>query len=559
MLHESSLQNFSKTTEDLSQTCDKMARTLEDLSKSSTNSSFSAENRSFSDGANDSMNSEVDERTSYQQKEKLIEEIIGQLLIASQKFQKAIKDHERSVHCKRTPQSQKSGSENEETDDDIDSDQASSNTLDNMLKYTKELDASSSQRSSQLDTSSESLSASLSVLVPMSPNVWLKQQRQHLATPQKKADSLPRTFQINAEDEWRNTRPKTIASDKPSRMNGHNQLYETDEDAMTVDCFLPSKKKEQIFAATSMPSLHTMNLHPDCKFYRTSAVRMTFHKMVHTIGMKLSRGRRERVYKVDHDVDCCEASTYTKCNYDTGNDDRLKQWTRPIYRQGSSDLGARIANAQEVSDYADPKVLFPTITPSKKAASLLGIRAFSSASLAKIDTDPQMMKDETKCYEKALKHPEVNTSSATLLKKQTDQETSSNCSADSFYERQFEEVESEFDSIVRETSILHDDAVDFEDTKAIGESFRRYSRVNVNISVHKLIKIPPPVPIKPSNLRSRRSIEKRIALMTPKPKLLTGSFSAKESAVPTRGWVKQVVNKFQSSNTDLNGCLVDFK
>lgn len=52
----------------------------------------------------------------------------------------------------------------------------------------------------------------------------------------------------------------------------------------------------------------------------------------------------------------------------------------PCYKQGSSRLGARLAHAD--SDYADPRSLFPAITPSRKAAAVLGIRACTGSVLS---------------------------------------------------------------------------------------------------------------------------------------------------------------------------------
>lgn len=448
----------------------------------------------------------MDESSSYQQKEKLIEEIIGQLLIASQKFQKAIKDHEQSIRSKRKSTRSPTETYRKTSDTEVETEDEYIDTVD-VLKYTKE-SKDLLKEDSSFNTSSESLSASLHVLIPTSPNIWLKQQSEHLATPQKKADSLPRTFQANpTEDEWRANRPKTIASDKPTQ-----DIKRYEEDDMVSSCFLAARKKQ---IAGSLISLNTTNVHPECKFYRTSVARMTFRKMVYTMGMKLltKRGKNERFYKIDHDV------PKTKCTYKN----EINSQHVPVYRQGSSDLGARIANGKEVSDYADPKVLFPTITPSRKAASLLGIRAYSNNSI-KNETEkvPEECEDEN-CASSGLKN---------------EKDSCSDCSAESFYERKFEEVESEFENAIRETSILAD-SVNAERAQEISESFRKYSQINVNISVHKAIRIPPPVPLKPAVLKRIRNVSAATK---------GGSSPAAECSIPTRGWVKQVVDRFQSGD-----------
>ncbi|XP_065226790.1 rhoGEF domain-containing protein gxcJ isoform X2 [Planococcus citri] len=562
--NDSSLLNLSKTTtptttttptstptkDSASHRLDRLTRqTLENISKLSCSSSNNSvdgtgRNSSISSGSNTTptnfssrddldrscssscvgTESELDDSasSSYQQKEKLIEEIIGQLLIASQKFQRAIKDHQQSVKKTKKLAESVSCEETEEEDDDADLTEDDDEDRDYRLKYTKESNRRRRTSAEVLNTSSESLSASLRQLIPTSPNIWLKQQSEHLATPQKKADSLPRTwFQgtPSEADEWRINRPKTIASDKPTRMK-EAKAFDTED--MTNTCFLAGRNRRTEIA-TSLMSLNTANVHPECKFYRTSVARMTFRSMVQSMGLKLlsKRGKNERrSYTIEHEI------PKPKCTFTSTIDKELI----PTYKQGSSDLGARIAHGKEIPDYADPKVLFPTITPSKKAASLLGIRAYPNES-TKLDEKPigKGGDGDSKAAQKVFS------------KKIDDKEADSDDSAESFYERKFEQVESEFENAIRETSILAD-AVNAERAQEISDSFKKYSQINVNISRHKAIRIPPPVPLKPTALRNRMakaegpSKESRIGIPSP------------ECTIPTRGWVKHVVERFQNAD-----------
>lgn len=611
--NDEGLQNLSKTTEDLSQTCDEMTRTLADLSKSSACSSLissASRNSAHSvdavvhEAVAGSNGDDKERRNSYQQKEKLIEEIIGQLLIASQKFQKAIKDHEISVRAKQQQQQQQQSSmrrysvsdcslpeECHRNNRDYDEDTDEESDGGNLLMYAKESVFSGAQVGgkdvSALDTSSESLSASLNVLVPTPPTVWLKQQAQHLASPShKKADSLPRTFQASAtaEDEWRANRPKTIASDKPTQLKGAGAGDANECCEMRINAFRSLRNKKQETTGSVASSLNatlmttvvaaTATVHPECKFYRTSVTRMTLKRMMRSLSAKLlsRRSKSDRFYKVaqetsrqsekyvkTEDVDCATLTTSNgACDLGSGDVGLVGVTQHVVYRQGSADLGARIANGKEVSDYADPKVLFPTITPSKKAAALLGIRAYSNVSASHANLDEEVLAvEENSAVNETVAQSCASTGIGEGCR---GLRTESDCSADSFYERQFEEVESEFENAIRETSILSDggdtaavdEAIDVDDVR---ESFRRYSQVSVNISVHKLIKIPPPAPVKlTSTVRSNSS--QRRAISTPKVRTgHTSSTKSKrfvmasgESSLPTRGWVKQVVEKFQSSN-----------
>ncbi|XP_026680321.1 uncharacterized protein LOC103510659 [Diaphorina citri] len=67
----------------------------------------------------------------------------------------------------------------------------------------------------------------------------------------------------------------------------------------------------------------------------------------------------------------------------------------PCYMQGSSRLGARIAHCSDSSDYADPRTLFPAITPSRKAASVLGIRACHGSSLSITPPSPAPVRSDS--------------------------------------------------------------------------------------------------------------------------------------------------------------------
>ncbi len=600
------MQNLSKTTEDLSQTCDEVTRTLADLSKASA-SSLATPNRACSGaGASSAPKIESEECGGYRQKEKLIEEIIDQLLIASQKFQKAIKDHELSVRSKqsngiRPHEAGKREYEDDaaETDDETFVDRREANCARGPLKYAKDwANVSSaataaaigtvSDSQSPLDTSAESLPASLNVSVPAtSPNLRLNQRARHPTTSQKTADSLPRSFRINVEevveeeeeeeeDEWRRrrrrrrrgaNRPRTIAAsnNEPTRTSddgvGVSKRYENERrqrqsqpQSMSSTSFLGLASRTKTTTTTqlrlpsrSVCSLNTTNAHPECKFYRTSVVRMTLKKMARTVAAKFlaghHRGGGERFYKIERtDAN----ATATSNRHSSSGDLRCERATAvsssnvvPTYKQGSTALGARIANGNDVSaDYADPKALVPAITPSGKAPSAPSLGPYSdvvtasgAGAVGETDDDVARTSDEDGRGKSV-----------------------SDCSADSFYERRFERAETEFENAVRETTILDDDSFETTSVREVGESFRRYSRINVSISVHKLIKIPPPVPLKPtiSQNSAARFQSRRETGPISRSKNTFSSFATTETetSVPTRGWVKQIVDRFQTSDLD---------
>lgn len=164
-----------------------------------------------------------------------------------------------------------------------------------------------------------------------------------------------------------------------------------------------------------------------------------------------------------------------------------KPLSPPCYMQGSSRLGARIAHCSDSSDYADPRTLFPAITPSRKAASVLGIRACAGstlcvASVNKSEHDGKIQevtsipasKEVEKGKETDKSNPlkQLNESklkelrlklSQTRIDNTTEEDACSVGSADSFYERSFEAMESLVETEFRDSAVFSDQEDAFSD------------------------------------------------------------------------------------------------
>ncbi|XP_034230828.1 uncharacterized protein LOC117639357 isoform X2 [Thrips palmi] len=172
--------------------------------------------------------------------------------------------------------------------------------------------------------------------------------------------------------------------------------------------------------------------------------------------------------------------------------------TTTTYAQGSSGLGARIASLTAESDYANPRLLFQFqhVRPSKKVAALLGVRPDSVLSVASaasaasssnltastsasssdgdktsgfggsvdaaphrpmgltglglpVPAAPLAVPDALADAQDAAEPPATTSSSS------AEDAAGSDCSADSFYERSFEAME----SVLESTDVFRDSAV----------------------------------------------------------------------------------------------------
>ncbi|KAL1458073.1 hypothetical protein WDU94_008248 [Cyamophila willieti] len=299
-----------------------------------------------------------------------------------------------------------------------------------------------------------------------STSLWVKHQA--VSEGNKKSDSLPRSFQIGGTQtpDWSiTTRPITIASDKAQELNLVDmQNYINRAEALCNErrgnCFptnLDDTTEEEMMTSTAELSSHQLYVHPEYRIYKSGLSKTMLRHIVNKISSLRSS--------------------------ETLSDPPPPP--SPCYAQGSSRLGARIAHCADSSDYADPRTLFPAITPSKKAASVLGIRdchgstmslatAPAGTSITKPEdnqetketagekkTNPLKQINETKLNELRLKLSQTrieNNSgvhmSGSESRVKIEEDTCSVGSGDSFYERSFEAMEH-----LTETEIFRDSAV----------------------------------------------------------------------------------------------------
>lgn len=110
-------------------------------------------------------------------------------------------------------------------------------------------------------------------------------------------------------------------------------------------------------------SMQHLNVHPEYKIYRPSVTKATLKHVISSVSSKLAslRVSSEMLDETEMEKRGRLMQALAKLRHRKDEESNL-----PVYKQGSSGLGARIAHG---SDYADPRVLFPSITSSKKAAS----------------------------------------------------------------------------------------------------------------------------------------------------------------------------------------------
>lgn len=514
------------------------------------------------------------------EKKRTLEEIVGQLLMQNREFQRILKkqrhfscrrrtaetsDEEDDYHpkhnrCLRGSRSE-SASVTRQNSGEYDNLQDVWESVQTLEQRKCTLKRAQSFTSHDYESSPEhSLPCSLSRLsldTPTSPAVWLKQQCQHLVTPtSKKSGSLPRSFQLNHAPEWPRTcpeRPITIASDKPQELNLEDMERYMDNEKDSCLTWrhrfpVPDDTTEEDSTTEYVASSQQLNVHPEYKIYRKGLTKAALKLVISSVSNKLAglRSSSEMLNDSDTDKRSKFLHAVNKLKYRKDHDD---DGDLPIYKQGSSSLGARIAHGSETSDYADPRVLFPSITPSKKAASLLGIRPYSVLSLVSNLTSSSDG-DKTSGYGGSI--------ASTIQDSAKKDDHESDGSADSFYERSFEAMESVMDS-----EIFRDSAV-FSDPEEIFDHVIR-NQGRPKASPNKANKTPPPVPAKPSNLKamwklsslsaastSGQNLDKTAANKTCNTSLQDVDECDSSSVASTviestsnRGWVKHVIGKLQ--------------
>ncbi|XP_014247905.1 pleckstrin homology domain-containing family G member 3 isoform X2 [Cimex lectularius] len=485
------------------------------------------------------------------EKKKTIEEIVSQLLMQNKEFQRVLKK-QRHITSRRhrietsdeedegcgqgssIPTSRSTRSLSAQREGDYDN-------LQNVWDEVRELDCNSLKRTQSFtsqggyDQSSPEVSLSGSTISfdgPTSPAVWLKQQRQHLAIPtSNKAGSLPRGFQLGTPD-WHRARispdrPFTIASDKAQELNLEDmQRYcDSQHDQLTRHRFpLPDDTTEE--DSTPDASTQHLNVHPEYKIYRPSLTKATLKQVISSVSNKLANLRlsSEALDEIDDSRTNKLMNAFAKTFVKKKSDERRL----PVYKQGSSALGARIAHGNETSDYADPRTLFPNITQSKKAAALLGIRPYSVLSLVSNLTSSSSSGYAPSNSSKEQQKEEVET-------------VESDGSADSFYEKSFEAIESTMiNDVCRDSAIFseHEDILDHYIPK-----------------IKK--KVPPPVPDKPPSLKSWKMTESKSSIFSTESLHDKKDDDYDSSSVAstviettaTKGWVKHVIGKIQGDQT----------
>ncbi|KDR08121.1 hypothetical protein L798_01654, partial [Zootermopsis nevadensis] len=421
--------------------------------------------------------------------------------------------------------------------------------------------------------------------IPTLPAVWLKQQGEHLATPNKKSGSLPRSFQLSHDahslpheasckgGSYRprlltrdgrscSDRPFTIASDKPPEINFEDiERYIEQSDTCHVRHRFPLNAGDTTeddsmtdYTATPNTSLNELNVHPEYKIYRPSVSKASLKHVISSVSNKLAgmRMSSETLESNDGEVEqerllqrerrasrlvYALARQYSKTLKQRirnimGEDSTEEYYdvvqhrtpspvqtmsapALPIYKQGSSSLGARIAHCS--SEYANPRQLYPNIAPPPESTHKTSdMRPDSVLSVSSNFTASSSEGEKTSGFSGSLDISiPISVSSSTVapyndphesVQEKTDDVNLSDGSADSFYERSFEAIEPFLENEMFRDSAVFSDHEELTDSPLASKDF---STVNANDDKvlpprpTKNHKIPPPVPAKPDILKSK--------------------------------------------------------
>ena len=359
-------------------------------------------------------------------------------------------------------------------------------------------------------------------------------------------------------------RPFTIASDKPPEINFEDiERYIEESGTCHIRNRFPlnagdTTEDESMtdYTATPNTSLNELNVHPEYKIYRPSVSKATLKHVISSVSNKLAGIRMSSETLESNDVEVEQerllqrerrasklvyalARQYSKTlkqrirnimGEDSNEEyyDALQQRTPspvqtpstpvlPIYKQGSSSLGARIAHCS--SEYANPRQLYPNITASTETSNK-DIRPDSVLSLSSNFTASSSEGDKTSGfggsvdtaipYSASVSTIAPNSYSYEAMREKVDEVHLSDGSADSYYERSFEAIESFLENdMFRDSAVFsdHDDLADFP------LAFADSNTVNGNDSKvppprpSRSHKIPPPVPAKPDVLKNKTAAQ----------------------------------------------------
>ncbi|XP_018369678.1 PREDICTED: uncharacterized protein LOC108765449 isoform X1 [Trachymyrmex cornetzi] len=365
---------------------------------------------------------------------------------------------------------------------------------------------------------------------PTQPAVWLTKLCEGLPTSPPKSGSLPRSFQISPNSQPTSVtksrflqrdgkpmseRPFTIASDKPAEINLEDMeryastcqpegriakfpmpTVSTSSSTSTFFCSLEDTRltDDTYSDVRSISASDSANIHPDHKIYRANgnSSGSTIFRSVFKAGSRL-QGRLRNTMSTET-LECNDEVERTRyfrslssgVKYPKKRTKQTKQHAREpssdveelmgcsndqripqlYYKQGSSSLGARIAQ----SDYADPTILF---AESKRAQSS-SVDINQSKNTA--ESERRDCEEETGSN-KDTEHHESET--------------------DSFYEKSFETIENyaDVDEAFRDSAIFSDVDEAYVMRQSTPVTIAKMTTMETAAAIAKT-KIAPPVPAK---------------------------------------------------------------
>lgn len=355
---------------------------------------------------------------------------------------------------------------------------------------------------------------------PTQPAVWLTKLCEGLPTSPPKCGSLPRSFQMSPncqpsvtksrflqrDGKPMNERPFTIASDKPAEINLEDMeryastcqpegriakfpmpVSTSSSSSSTFFCSLEDTTLNDAYSDVRI-SVNSANIHPDHKIYRANGGSAIFKNVLSKAGSRLQGLRNTMSTETLECSDELERTRYfrslgaSKCQSKRRSKPKhvkepfsdveevvgcasasISDQRMPLlyYKQGSSSLGARIAQ----SDYADPTILF---AESKRG---------QSSCIEHKATELE----EKNCEE------EVNSNKNTAERHESE--------TDSFYERCFETIENYADADVDDA--FRDSAIfsDVDEIFLVRQPTELAATKTTQLITAK-VKIAPPIPAK---------------------------------------------------------------
>ncbi|KAK7078250.1 Pleckstrin y domain-containing G member 1 [Halocaridina rubra] len=294
----------------------------------------------------------------------------------------------------------------------------------------------------QRESPRENRERPVTIAIYNSNEVSLGALEQYLNQPRTSSHTHER-FPYDTEDNFTDySVTPHMSMDNILSIHPEHKIYKPSNNRNTLKSVFSKITSPKSNKAVSEPSGSVFNYSVDSELDRSIDKKAS--KMVYNMARQCSKTLKERIKQIR--AEDVERSPTIKSKTEN-------PYSFPIYKQGSSSIGARLAGTNEPSDYAVPRIRPMDQKPKSD------IRPDSVLSSSSILTSSSSSSSSSCRDTKFLEGVEVSSMANVEEENEENQESpsfESDASADSYYERSFEAIENLETEIFRDSAIYSD-------------------------------------------------------------------------------------------------------